>query len=343
MQLQARRVFRLSGTTALSLAIGYALQLPLAFIAPIFALLLTLQPGPPLGPKKLVGLLLVVALTLGVGLLLTPLIVHYPLTGILLVALGLYAGFYLTVNRSKALVGLFLTVGFTMISAAGTVSSALSVMVIQALAVGIVIAIVSQWLVYPWFPEDAVAPKPEADPPAETSSWVALRGALIMLPAYLLLLSNPAMYMPVIMKSVSLVQQASLVSVRAAGRELLGSTLLGGVFAVALWALLGLAVNLWMYFLWVLLFTTFFAGKIYRLIASRLPPSFWLNVATTMLILLGSAVNDSSNGKDVYSAFAIRMGLFVLVALYAWLAVYLLEQLRSRRLARNPVKETAPC
>ena len=29
------------------------------------------------------------------------------------------------------------------------------------------------------------------------------------------------------------------------------------------------------------------------------------------LILLGSAVQDSANGKDVYQAFAVRMSLFV--------------------------------
>ena len=77
---------------------------------------------------------------------------------------------------------------------------------------------------------------------------------------------------------------------------------------------------------------------------SRLPPSFWQNLVVTLLILLGPAVEDSANGKDVYAAFAVRMGLFIAVALYAWLAVYLLEQLRSRRLQRrldlNP--ETEP-
>jgi len=65
-------------------------------------------------------------------------------------------------------------------------------------------------------------------------------------------------------------------------------------------------------------------------------------VATTLFILLGSAVNDSSNGNDVYTAFAVRMGLFVLVAFYAWLAVYLLETWRKRR---SPVttSEFKPC
>ncbi len=345
MHIQARRVFRLSATTALSLAAAYALQLPLPYLAPIFALLLTLQPAPPLGVKKLLGLLVLIFVTLGSGLLLIPLLVYYPLPAILLVGLGLYTSFYLMVNKGKMLPGLFLTIGFTLISAAGTVSSALAILVIQSLAIGIVIAILCQWLVYPWFPED---PSPaEAKPPpgkgADHSNWLALRGALIIMPAYLLVLSNPAMYMPVIMKSVSLSQQSSLVSVRNAGQELLGSTFLGGCFAIAIWALLGMTVNLWMFFLWMLLFTTWFAAKIYGVLTSRFPPSFWQNVAVTLLILLGSAVLDSQNGKDVYAAFFSRISLFVAVTLYAWLAVYLLESWRKRRLIRRTTLKSSPC
>ena len=50
-----------------------------------------------------------------------------------------------------------------------------------------------------------------------------------------------------------------------------------------------------------------------------------------MLILLGPAVEDSAGGKDVYTAFFSRLGLFVLVTFYAWFAVYFLEHWRTRR------------
>ncbi|MNR67680.1 hypothetical protein D3C85_1918130 [compost metagenome] len=45
-----------------------------------------------------------------------------------------------------------------------------------------------------------------------------------------------------------------------------------------------------------------------------------------MIILLGQSVQDSAAGKDVYTAFAVRMGLFIAVTLYACLMVHLLEQ-----------------
>lgn len=333
MHIQARRVFRLSGTIALTLACAYALQLPLPFIAPLFALLLSATPGPPMGWKALLRLVLVVLLTLGIGLLLVPLLSYYPVSAILMVALGLYFSFHLTVNKGQALIGAFLTIGFTLISVAGTASFALATTVIQSLVLGIILAILCQWVVYPWFPEEPVPPGPAAAKPVpgEQSNWIALRGMLIVLPVYLLALTNPAMYMAIIMKSVSLGQQSSLVTARSAGRELLGSTFLGGFFAILFWALLGLSPNLWMFFLWMLLLGVYFAGKIYRLIATRFPASFWINVVMTLLILLGPAVEDSDNGKDVYAAFFVRMGLFLAVTLYAWLAVYTLEYLRTHR------------
>lgn len=334
MHIQAKRVFRLSSVMALSLAIAYGLAIPLPFIAPLFALLLTVTPGPPLGLKKLVGLVLVILLTLSIGLLLIPMLQYYPFAAVLVVGLGLYASFYLTVNKSKALIGTFLTVGFTLISAAGTFSFVLATTVIQSLVLGIIIAVLSNWLIYPWFPEEeqaAAATKPEPDEGAEQSNWIALRGTMIVLPVYLLVLTNPAAYMAMIMKSVSLAQQSSVMDAKTAGRELLGSTFLGGMFAIIFWVLLSIHPNLWMFSLWMLLLGIYFASKIYRVVATRYPASFWLNVVMTLLIVLGPAVEDSANGKDVYAAFWSRMSLFVIVTLYAWFAVYLLEYLREYR------------
>jgi hypothetical protein len=68
------------------------------------------------------------------------------------------------------------------------------------------------------------------------------------------------------------------------------------------------------------------ARKLYALSPTRFTPGFWLNTLITLIILLGQSVQDSAAGKDVYTAFAIRMGLFILVTLYACLMVHLLEQ-----------------
>lgn len=351
MHIQARRIFRLSFTPALALAVAYALPTPLPFIAPLFAFILTAMPGPPLGTKKLFGLIILIMITLGMGLLLIPLLLNFQMTALLLVLVGLYLSSYLTVNLKKNLPGTFLAMGITMISAAGTVSYSLSIMIIQALVLGIIVATISHHFVNLFFPEDVAKPpeKPQSDDsdtidsqdePSELkgavqSNWIAIRSTLIVFPSYLLLLSNPLAYMPIVIKAVLLTQQASTTDARSAGRELIGSTLLGGLFAVLFWFALGLCTNLWMFFLWMLLFSLYFSCKIYQLIVTRFPASFWINTAVTMLILIGPAVEDSANGKDVYAAFFSRSVLLILITLYALLAIYFLEYFYSKKRKSN--------
>lgn len=334
MHIQARRVFRLSITTALSLVIAYALNMPLPFIAPLLTVILCAAPSPPIGLKGLFGLVLIILLTMGIGLVLIPMFLHYQFTAFLAVALGIYLSFYLTVNAGKAILGIFLTIGITLIPAAGTVQFALATLVIEALVTGVILAVVSQWLVYPWFPEDTAAPEKPAVNKSECN-WIAIRGTIIILPVFFLILVNPTMYLPLMMKSATIAQQSSLVDVRSAGRELLGSTLLAGVFAILLWMALGIFTHLWMYFLLILLFGIYFASKIYQVFPTRFPASFWTNVAVTALILLGPAVEDTSSGKDVYAAFFVRMSLFIFVAMYAVITVRALELLRSKLRKQN--------
>jgi hypothetical protein len=155
---------------------------------------------------------------------------------------------------------------------------------------------------------------------------VALRATLIVIPTFLLALIDPASYLPIVLKAVSLGQQSSSTNARDAARELIGSTLLGGLLAIAFWSALTVFVHLWMFFLWMLLVALILARKLYGLSPGRLSPGFWLNTLITLIILLGQSVQDSLAGKDVYTAFAVRMGLFIAVTLYACLMVYLLDQ-----------------
>lgn len=337
MPLGARRTFRFGFTVALSLALSYGVALPLPFFAPLFAAVLTTAPAPPLRLKGLLGLVLLVLITLGVGLLLTPILIHYPVSGVLTIAAGVYVSSYLTVGLGKGLVGLFLTVGLTMIPAAGLADYGIAVVLIEALVLGIVVAVICQWLVYPWFPEDPDRPDSARTPPARgsESGWIALRATLIVLPPVLLAFSNPALYLPTIIKSVLLGQQGSMVTARAAGRELLGSTFLAGCFAILFWYGLKIWPGLLMFSLWMLLFGLHFASKLYGVSATRFTPSFWQNVAVTLLILVGPAVEDSAQGRDVYRAFAIRFSLFVAVTLYAWASIVVLEGIRANRRDRG--------
>ncbi len=332
MHIQARRIFRLSFTSALALTIAYMVYVPLPYMAPLFAFFLTATPGPPLGIKRLIGLVIVILVTLSFGLLLIPMLLHFQITALLFFLVGLYFSSYLTVNLNKGLVGLFLAMGITLISAAGTVDFSLASFIIEALISNIIIAVLCQLVIYQFYPEDPQASNNIADKEENStviSNWIAIRSTIIVFPVYLVLLSNPMAYTAIAIKSVLLSQQSSHLDAKNSANELIGSTLLGGVFAILFWICLGLWVNLWMFSLWMLIFSLYFSCKIYQLISSRFPASFWVNTFATMLIMLGPAVEDSANGKDVYAAFFNRAILLILVSIYALLAIYFLEYLKN--------------
>ncbi|MDB5993999.1 MAG: hypothetical protein JWP42_1135 [Pseudomonas sp.] len=324
---RAQRALRLATGTALCLAASFGLALPIPFLAPVLAVVLLASLNRPLPFKAGVVLAVAALLTTSVGLLLIPLLRYFPVSGVLLIGLGLFLVFRFGLRGGNALIVTFLVIGLTMISSAGVAEFDLAAAVIGALLKGLLLAVIVVALSHGLFPDPPNAPSPPAPAllPAGETGRVALRATLIVLPAFLLALIDPASYLPIILKAVSLGQQSSTTA-RHAGRELVGSTLLGGLMAVLFWCALSLFVHLWMFFLWMLLFGLILARKLYALSPTRFTPGFWLNTLITMIILLGQSVQDSLAGKDVYTAFAVRMGLFILVTLYACLMVYLLDR-----------------
>ncbi len=341
MHIAAKRVFRLSLTVALSLAVAYGSAQTMPFMAPLFAFILGAAPRPPMGPKGLLGLLLALCVMLSSGLLLIPMLLHYPVTALLVALCGLFFANYVTLHLGKPQVGVLLTIGVTLISAMGLMGYGIAVLLIKAMCINIAVAVLCQWLVYPLFPEEGPTPAPPPPPRPLQSSWLALRATLIVFPSYLLVLSNPAMYAPIIMKSVALGQQVSETDVRSAGRELLGSTLMAALLAIIMWYCLKLLPNLWMFFLWTLAFSVFIVARVYGVAKTRYSPGFWSNVLITLLIFIGPAVGDTESGKDPYKASAVRLGLFVGVTLYAWLTLVFLDWLRERQESRQQALPSA--
>ena len=134
-----------ASVVALSLAFAYGLGMPLPFFAPFFGVLLTTAPAPPMGLKGHArACCRVVVITLGVGLMLTPLLGKYPVSALLIIAAGLYLGTIISIGLRQALVGTLVAVGFAFVPGAGQVDFALAVTVMKALLLGIALAIVCQ-------------------------------------------------------------------------------------------------------------------------------------------------------------------------------------------------------
>ena len=335
-------------TAALRLAIGlglatfiaYGLALPLPYVACVMAVLVLCKPGPPLPLLKAAIVALLFAALVAAGILMVPLLEHYAFTGVLLTAVLLFALFFIGQLRKQALTTV-LVLAFTLIPIAGVseqgLVSVLSVALGVGLFVGAVVSAVSNAL-FPDPPRPAAAADTATAPDRDAARWIALRGTLIVMPVFVLALTNPSLYLAAIMKTVALGQQAGETHARTAGRELVGSTLMGALMALGAWFGLSLWPSLWMLVLWLMAAALWAGSALFGARPTRFRPSFWSNALITALILFGPAIEDSASGKSVLAGSVMRLGLFVAVAFYAWATVWALERWRARP-PRTPAAE----
>lgn len=332
-----KAVLRLAIGLGLAVLVAYGLALPVPFVVCVMAVLVLCKPGPPLPLVKGAILALVFAALVAAGVVMVPLLEHYALAGVLLTAVVLYGIFYAGLIHGNPLT-MILVISFALIPVAGVADQALVGMLSLTLAVGILTGTLVSALATAFFPDPPAPAGQRAEAPAvsqETAGWIALRAVLIVMPVFVLALANPSLYLAAIMKTVALGQQAGETDARSAGRELVGSTLVGALMALAVWLGLSLWPSLWMLMLWLMAAALWAGSAMFGARASAWRPSFWSNALITALILLGPAIEDSASGKSVLQGSAVRAGLFLGVALYASAMVWILERWRA---ARSPAK-----
>jgi hypothetical protein len=332
-----KAVLRLGVGLGLSVLIAYGLALPAPFVVCVLTVLLLCKPGPPIPFAKGVVLSCVIAALLVAGVLMVPILENYALTGVVLTGVLLYAVFF-TGARSANPLTIILVIAITFIPVAGVADQALATGLSVAVGVGLGTGVLVSGVSHAFFPDAPGSVKIAAAPASvssETASWKALQATLVVMPVFVLALTNPAFYLAAIMKTVTLGQQAGTTNARSAGRELVGSTLMGAWLAALVWLGLSLRPNLWMLMLWLVAAALWAGARLFRVKPTSAPPSFWVNALVTMLILLGPAIEDAAVGKDVYRASAIRVALFIGVALYAWATVWALEHWRASGCVRS--------
>lgn len=333
MEQADKAVLRLAIGLALAVLVAYGLALPMPFVACLLAVMVLCKPGPPIPMSKGAAIALLLAVLVLAGVVMVPLLEHYALSGVLLTGAALYGLFFFGIRTANPLT-LILVVSFTLIPVAGVADQALVSVLSVAVSVGVLLGIVVSGVSHAFFP-DPPAPLGERQGrptiSRETAGWIALRATVIVVPVFVLALSDPSFYLAAIMKTVALGQQAGSAKARSAGRELVGSTLMGAWMALLVWFGLSVWPNLWMLMLWMSGAALWSGARIFGLKASAFPPSFWTNALLTLLILLGPAIEDSANGKDVLAASAVRVVLYVGVSLYAWATVWVLERWRASR------------
>ena len=327
-----KAVLRMASGLGLAVLLAYGLALSLPFVVCVMAVLVLCKPGPPIPLLKGVVVAAAVAAVVVAGVLMVPILEHYALAGVMLTGALLYALFRPGGSRAGSQTTI-LVIALTVIPIAGVAEQALAPLLATSLALGIGTGVLVSSVSHAFFPD---APESRgkvavAINSPDASRWNALRATLVVLPVFVLALTNPSFYLAAVVKSVALAQQAGAASARNAGRELVGSTLMGAWMATLAWLGLSLRPNLLMLMLWVVLAALWAGARIFGVKPSSRAPSFWTNALVTMLILFGPAIEDSAAGKDVLKASAIRVCLFVGLALYAWATVWAMERWRAAR------------
>jgi len=329
-----KAALRLTVGLGLAVFVAYGLGLQAPYVVCIMALLVLCKPGPPLPMVKAALVAGLFAALVAAGVLMVPLLENYAAAGVMLTAALLFLLFYLGQLRANPLTTV-LVLAFTLIPVAGVQEQALIGALAGTLAVGVLVggtvsAASNALLPDPPAPS-AGAARAGALPDRESARWVAWRGMLIVMPVFVLALTNPSFYLAAIMKTVALGQQAGGIDARHAGRELVGSTLMGALIALAVWLGLSLWPSLWMLTLWMMAAALWAGSALFGARRTGFRPSFWSNALITSLILLGPAIEDSASGKSVLEGGLMRVSLFIGVALYAWATVWVLELWRARR------------
>jgi len=326
-----KAVLRLTIGLGLAVLVAYGFALPIPFVVCLMSFLVLCKPGPPLPPAKGFVIAAIFAALVASGVLMVPVLEHYPWSGILLTGAILYGVFFVGLASANPLT-MVLVISFALIPVVGVADQAIVGMLSTTLAIGILIGAVVSSLSNVLFPDPPtrVIDRPASGPARhEVARWIALRATVIVMPVFVLALTNPSFYVAAIMKTVALGQQAGEVDARSAGSELVGSTLMGALIAALVWLGLSLHPSLWMLTLWMMGAALWTGSGIFCTRSTSFRPSFWSNALITMLILLGPAIEDSASGKSVLEASVVRTGLFVAVALYAWGMVWVLERWRS--------------
>ena len=329
-----KATLRLTLGLGLAALIAYGMALTAPYAVCVMAVILLSKPGPPLPLVKGIIAALLIAGLVAAGVVMVPLLENYAIAGILLTAVILFVIFFAGLVSGSPLT-MVLVIAFALMPVAGIIEQALIGMLALTLAVGVAVGTLVGFISSVFFPDRTAPSAPSAKPTrpgSAAAAWIALRATLIVMPVFVLALTDPSFYLAAIMKTVALGQQAGETDARSAGRELVGSTLMGALVALGLWFGLSLWPSLWMLALWLMAAALWVGSAMTGARPSRFRPSYWSNALITALILIGPAIEDSASGKSVLEGTVMRTCLFVGVALYAWGTILLLERWRAARL-----------
>ncbi len=312
------------------MAFSQVINWPMSFIAAVFTMFILALPLP--APTIRTGLKLVVALVLPAyaGMLLLPFLEYARWSGILLVMLALFGSFYYSARGGSPIMGMFMTLGVTMVVTIGSVSAEIMFMVVNGIAIGAISGIAFVVLAHALLPDlkprqsAEIPPKPPPPKPAaHEARRSAFRSWAVVLPLVIVFLfsSSSTSYVAVMVKVASMGQQANAETSRTMGLVQLESTIWGGIGAIVAWHVMSIWPSLLLFCLLIGLACLIYGVRIFQGPGLHPKGGMWSYALLTMIILITPAVMDSPGSNGAAAAFYTRLFLFIVIALYGTISV----------------------
>ncbi|ARP40602.1 DUF2955 domain-containing protein [Vibrio syngnathi] len=320
-QQTQQRILRFTVGVTLAVFLAAWINWPLAFVAPVFTAKFLID-KPNLHKETVYELLLAVVVTMGLGLLLSRGITHYPIPLLILVGLMMLWGYYLFVDPKWNLFATILLIVVLMLPFMAIDNPGVSVLLASGLATSGVVSVTIFALVHVFFPE----PKSEFSgfasvPFNKTERWyAAFRAMIISYPVvcffFIFQISEALLTMMFIALLSLMITSEKSVKLRA---FLVISNGIGGLLAIAAFSILSIVPNIIFYSLFIGLVAIVIAKKIYT-VPEKAP--IFATAFSTLLVLVGSTLMISG---DIDSNTFIRIFQLLLIGTYMILASLFLE------------------
>lgn len=326
------KIIRYTVGVGLAVLLSALFNWPLAFVAPVFVAKFLIDKT-ELNKETIYELLMAMVVTIVLGLLLSNGITHYPLPLLILIGLMMLWGYYLFTDPKWNLFATILIIAILLLPFMAISNPGASVFLAVGLASSGMVAVAIFALVHIYFPEQKTHFKGYKSSllTIQQRWYAAFRAMLISFPIVCFFFAFQ------ITEALFTMMFIALLSLMITGEKsvklstfLIISNSIGGILAIAIFAMLSLVPNLLFYTLSISLVAIVIATQIYTK-PEKAP--IYATAFSTVLVLLGSTL---MSGGDIDNNMFIRIFQLFLVGGYMIFVSFFLETRNWKFLQMQP-------
>ncbi len=339
MTLQTVQTLRLTLGVWTAIAVSYGVAWQLSFITPLFATIFLIIPV-WIGWRMAVQLLIRLTFSLSAGLVISELLLDFPIICVLLYGLLFFYIYYNDTPSAPPFAVMFMTLGITMVPIMGLSGAAMSHFIAISLLFNMSFGLIFAWLFHTLLPDSLAEPLAQAPPakkplppplpPREERVRLALVSTVVALTAVVIFFSlDLGAYALAMIQICFMVGSANANASVQALKDNTIACLIGGAAIIIAFNLLVAAPSYLFLLVMTLWFTLYFSWRIF---GGGPMAKNYISGFTTFLVLLGTSTMAD---KVASTNFYLRIGQILFAGLFAVAGLILVEHLlrpgRKRR------------